>query len=405
LRLPDDLPAYVEGWYKISEFFDQPDVSRNWLRDLKQRIRYLYKMSQLAPDTRTKLANKLLPPLIEHASTEADICRVMDNLGNALIGYETADIGSELLLLERMAGITTQQYGQEQPPVRLMTYIKMLIGEARHVPQSAQEAFLGRCLPGLLKHLNQETFDWLDESTKLWPYEVATEWNMYRDSLRALIIPEPISSATHTTGETPATVLARLNPLAWFKSDQHPKAAASAPGAPVGKGEDTAATMNGQNITREQVDRVYIVKVPYIDYTIPLLRMQIQQFPSEKAQLEAKIKDLEALKTDPQQMRQRVQEELIDDVLIQEEIAKITKNDAKSKRELEEKDRLRDVFREFKSSQGYSFGILLDKHKIREREVRDAVLIFVRREMFARYLGKHQKMRLEDWLARKRNIH
>ncbi len=184
LRLPPELQASIEGWYKFAEFIAEPNVSRNWLRDLSHTIR---NMTQLTPDARSKLATKLVPRLVEFVSREADLARVIDNLGKGLMGPVTGLIGPDLLLLARMAEMAGEKYGQERPPARIALYVRMALGEARYLPPAEKEQFIDRCFQVLLKDMDAKIRDQL-KTDALWPNDFLVEWKAYssRSGLAAL---------------------------------------------------------------------------------------------------------------------------------------------------------------------------------------------------------------------------
>lgn len=179
-----DLQASVEGWYKIAEFIAEPNVSRNWLRDLSHTIR---NMTQLMPDARSKFATKLVPRLVEFVSREADLARVIDNLGKELVGPVTGLIGPDLLLLAQMAEIASEKYGRERPPARIALYVRMVLGEALSLPSAEKEQFVDRCFQALLKDMDPKTRDQI-RIDALWPEDFLAEWKAYssRSGLAAL---------------------------------------------------------------------------------------------------------------------------------------------------------------------------------------------------------------------------
>src|SRR5258708_2313830 len=64
--LRSDLRRAVEGWYRIAECIQNPDVTNNRLRDLGSGMSGI---TQLTSNARSKLVAKLVPRLVESAST------------------------------------------------------------------------------------------------------------------------------------------------------------------------------------------------------------------------------------------------------------------------------------------------------------------------------------------------
>lgn len=177
LRLSTDLQGYVDLWARIAQFMGRSDAAGNWLQDLIHTLRASQRL--LLPDAQKKLAGVLVPALIEHVTTEIDLGRAMDNLGEALSGQAAGTSEPGLHLLEQMAQVAGEKYGQERPPVRLSPYLKVVLGEARALASPEKEDFIDRCCGALLKHFDTKARDIFKSNPLLWPEEIVAEWRQY----------------------------------------------------------------------------------------------------------------------------------------------------------------------------------------------------------------------------------
>jgi hypothetical protein len=178
LRLSDELQAYVEFWSAMAAFIGRPTVGIHWLRSLSQTIHSSRVL--LAPETKEKLAGVLVPPLVDCVSDERELTRVMDNLGEVLLGAGQEAIEPGLLLLEQMASKAGERYGRERPPIRLVAYIKVVLGEARSLSAPEKEAFIDRCFHVLLQGFDTKIRNQLfKDNPAFWPEEIFAEWKEY----------------------------------------------------------------------------------------------------------------------------------------------------------------------------------------------------------------------------------
>lgn len=104
-------------------------------------------------DVQKKLMHVLVLALVDSVSTELDTGQVIDKLGKVLMGSGTGAIGSDLLLLEQMAARAGESYGHKYPPIRLMPYIKVVLGEACYLPSPQKEEFIDRCLTAVCQKI------------------------------------------------------------------------------------------------------------------------------------------------------------------------------------------------------------------------------------------------------------
>ncbi len=169
--LPASLQETAQGWYKIAEFLAEPKVSYNALRELSHSLR---NMSRLVPDVQKKLSVKLVPHLVEMVETDADLVRVIDNLGRA----------ASLQMLQNMAKRAGEKYGQERPPVRLAPYVRTILAEARSFDPSQKEQFLAACFQFLFVHVDKRTRDKF-KSDALWSQAQLKEWEQAQRYLRS----------------------------------------------------------------------------------------------------------------------------------------------------------------------------------------------------------------------------
>src|SRR5579883_3307676 len=169
--LPASLQETAQGWYKIAEFLAEPKVSYNALRELSHSLR---NMSRLVPDVQKKLSVKLVPHLVEMVETDADLVRVIDNLGRA----------ASLQMLQNMAIRAGEKYGQERPPVRLAPYVRTILAEARSLASPEKEQFLAACFQLLFVHVDKRTRDRF-KTDALWSQAQLKEWEQAQSYLRS----------------------------------------------------------------------------------------------------------------------------------------------------------------------------------------------------------------------------
>src|SRR5260370_33952091 len=161
------------------------DVTNNRLRNLGSGI---IGITQLRPNAISKLTGKLVLRLVESVSTEIDLGRVIDNLGKVLERQGQGGIDAGLLLLERMAKIAGEMYGQERPLVRIAPYIKVVLSESRSLLPAEKENFVDRYLNALLKHIDAQTRNLFTTNPMLWSEPIFAECRayLYRSSRAAI---------------------------------------------------------------------------------------------------------------------------------------------------------------------------------------------------------------------------
>ena len=169
--LPASLQETAQGWYKIAEFLADPRVSYNALRELSHSLR---NMSKLVPDVQKKLSVKLVPHLVEMVETDADLVRVIDNLGRT----------QSLQMLQNMAKRAGEKYGQERPPARLAPYVRTILAEARSLASPEKEQFLAACFQLLFVHVDKRTRDRF-KTDALWSQAQLKEWEQAQSYLRS----------------------------------------------------------------------------------------------------------------------------------------------------------------------------------------------------------------------------
>lgn len=494
LRLPDDLQASVELWGTIVEFIGRPDVSRNWLRDLSHTIRNSRLLLQLAPEAQKKLADVVVPALVERVSLEVDLGRAMDNLGRVLMGSGQGAIGPGLLLLEQMARIAGERYGGERPPVRLVPYIKVVLGEARQLLSPEKEAWIDRCLQVLLKDVDTKTRGMFKNNPALWPDEIFAEWKEYisRDGAAAVqatltrfreaLQNRNISGIVETydailDNNKKVTNEERLQlSLAWkfveaynadddtaildaynailgsrfrdffnftpaqlerIKQAQSRRQAPPRSTAPISvpyvqgsalipaksttpsgpaSNQSYVAVVKGKGIIPAWFELVTNLKYPYVQSRISSLQTKILQLqqPSQhgpdaekRRRQELKwekeeLKELEKLPSDPEQLRPIVLDDLVDDVLIQDGINEACQQDTTNRQWLDAEPDLPTILTGLRLHWGNSFSQLRSNDSSTSEDIKEAVRIFYRRELFARYLLEVERTQLSNWLKERR---
>ncbi len=359
LRLPADVQAYVQGWCSIARFIEQPAISKQWLSDVAA-------IPHLTPDTQMKLTAILVPRLVELVSTEADLCRVLDKLGQALIGQGIGAVGPGLLLLEQMAGVAGRVYGRERPPVRLIPYIKIAFGETHFVPSPEKEECIHRCLPGLLAYIDAETLMIIDANAPLWPLEIQVEWRAYLATRQGL--------STHITVAGGTAPINLTSSLAEDDNQQQP-----------------AATVNEQHISFEQFRKMYFVKSLYLQYD-----SHVQKRIAAYNRVPVEIKEPQA-PVENKQFRQAALNDLVNDVLIQEEIAELIKQNSSLSLNFDTGRQLSPIFQDFKVYCGASYAAWFSSNQLNDGDVLAVLRIFIRQGLFDLYLQTHGKS-LHSWL-------
>ena len=362
LRLPTDLQAYVQGWCSIAQFIEQPAVSRRWLSDVSA-------IPQLTPDTQVKLTSLLVPRLVEFVSTEADLCRVLDNLGQVLLGQGIGTAGPGLLLLEQMVGAAGEVCGRERPPIRLIPYIKIALGEAHALPSPEKEECVHRCLPGLLAYIDTETLMMLDANTALWPLAIQAEWKTYLAARYGL-------STIARTGET----------------EQTNHASSLAADSPL---QRLVATVNGQPVSFEQLRKMYYIKALYLQY-----ESYVQQRTVGHGRMHTETQELQTA-TDPQRLQQAALDALVNNLLIQEGIAELVKQNSSLSLNFDPNRQLSSIFQGFQAFCGTGYVTLLSSNHLTDDDVIAALRIFIQQDLFDLYLQTQRKS-LPAWLKERR---
>ncbi len=495
LLLPHDLQASVELWGTIAEFIDRPDGSRNWLRSLRHTL-HGNQVLQLTPEMRTKLADELMPTLVSCVSSEADVARMMDNLGQVLMGSVQGAIEPDLLLLEQMMKIASEKYGQDRPPARLVPYIRMVLGEARYLPSPRKEEWIDRCLRALLNRVDDRTCSTLlKNNPAYWPDEIFAEWKAYlkRDGaaaenaaltrLRAALQSgamseivdayDPILDTSRMVAndewrrlklalqfvqayksDDDAALVAAYNAIAGSpygkqlrcsqeqfdrlerarsrmssvprSSDPihavHPPSPPSSqhtstPALPQNKRQTVpaanqrfVAVVKSYGITPGWFAWVVSLKYPYTQYRITTLQERIEQLkPSnlqqDKQELKRRqqeLKELKKLPHDDQQLQPLVLDDLVDDVLIEEDIAAVLQTNQTQGWNLDPEPDLPTVLIRLSRGPGRNNSVLRSDNSSTVEQIKEVLRIFRRRELFADYLDAVRRTSLHDWLKERR---
>src|SRR5579884_151382 len=169
--LPSYLQEMVQGWFKIAEFLAEPKTSYNALRELSHSLR---NMSKLVPDVQKKLRAKLVPHLVKMVETDADLVRVIDLLGRA----------ASLDMLQDMAKLAGEKYGQERSPVQLAPYVRTILAEARSLDPAQKDQSLALCFQRLFAHVDKKTRDKFKTEAFLSQAQLK-EWEQVQKYLRA----------------------------------------------------------------------------------------------------------------------------------------------------------------------------------------------------------------------------
>lgn len=381
LSLPDELIAYIRGWSTLNQLIAQPALRGKWLQKVSYQVRT---MSKLQPGTRAALSHKLVPIFIEQISGEADLVRVLDNLGAILTGD---DLDPGLALLRSMAPSIREKYGREHPPVRLVPYIHIFLEQANTLDDAKKVEFIDPFLDSLLMYAEEAALARISLHTELWPQDIATAWQEYLERYYTALMNKEREEREKSEHNTQTALVTTSSPSTTEK--------------PV-------ATVNGIPITPELLDMVQILKHPYIEYRIDYLHKDIQAYPEHQWFRNPEIQTLEKIKRQPSKLPLFALDDLINDILIQEQIdVLIHEGQAKE----QDFTLAMPTLEGFKNQYGRARyeEDLLQKHHLTEQDVIEVLQIFRRSELFALHLSHTEEWKgidlpLQAWLKKRRSL-
>lgn len=176
--------------------------------------------------------------------------------------------------------------------------------------------------------------------------------------------------------------------------------------APVGN-QRAVATVKGQPILEGWLEWVFDIKQIYLRNRLQHVQEERQKIestgsPQEKKALkpikqeEDKISELLA---DIVKMRRATLENLIDDLLIQLEINSLRVGDTWWKQfDLDMENKITHIHTELAVKFGYTNPFLRSSESSNVEELKKALRIFIKRELFSSYLSLSKRPGLEDWL-------
>ena len=503
--LPTDLQQSVIGWYAIAEFLVQPQSSRYALHHLSQSMR---DMTRIVPDMQKKLNNKLTPRLVGLVHTEAELTRVLDNLGRK----------NEPALLQAMAIHAGEQYEKHHSPQRLAPFISMVLQECHQYESPEKEKFIDTCFQLLFKHVETRTRKqyWPEP---LWAETLVEEWNSYltrlgsADRERANALKQAISTGSvpnminafdpalesslsaqertiinlafkfvkaYNTNDDAGMVEAHqalsqyrqarytqdqvnrlkqamafvqqrqqqqeLAEVAWRQQQQdlaeaawrQQQAARLPHAAPAGLGngsgsaeergrregtsyspvqpqqqdqpalvdnQKAVAIVNSQSILEGWLQLAINIERIYLSNRQLHLQEDMQKVEDKKElkPIKKEAKDIGNLINDVVKLRTMTLDELIDDMLIQEEIGKIRANDAVWRAlESEMEGKIVHLHKELATVPASINSPLRSTEKKDVQEIRTVLAVFIRRELFEKYLKQARQLTMGYWLKMQR---
>jgi hypothetical protein len=375
LHLPADLQAYVQGWCSIADFIGQHEMSKHWLRDASSSIRG---MPALEPGMQIKLTDMLIPRLIELISSEMDLCRMMDNLGQVLMGGGMGAMGPGLLLLEQITARVGVLYEQERPLVRLVPYIKVVLEEAYYLPSPEKEEFIHRCLPGLLRSSDTGALNMLKANAALWPLKVQIEWKAFLTRYGLATIAETVRETEQPNLTLQHNSIQPIASLVETRENDYP-----------------VAVVNKQTISFEQFRKMYYIKTLYRQYD-----SYVQQRTVNRDRMRTRMKE-SSRQVNDEQFQQEALDDLINDLLIREGIAELVKQNSSLSLNFDPNRLLSPLFGDFKEFCGLRYASLLSSYQLNDADVVAVLRIFLQQELFDLYL-QNQRKSLNSWLKERR---
>lgn len=376
LRLPADLRPYVEGWYAISELVAQPAKAKQWLR---KRGWSVHMMPQLTPDSQIKLTARLVPLLVEFVTSEADICLVTHNLGHVLIGASIGPLGPELILLEQLTTRASVTYRRERPPTRILPYLKAVFEEAHFLPSPEKENFIQRCLADSFYVFDASVLSMIESNAHLWPQQSQSEWH----------------SLLARSGRVGVATTPEEGSYANPTSQLYGQPTSALPPEALGNVNYPVALVNGQPVSFAHFRNMCRMKPIYAEY-----ERYVQQRTASQERPSAKAKE-QAGAINAQRLQQEALDDLVDDLLIQEEVAGLVRQNSHLALNFDANRQLSPLLQDFKVFCGPRYPALLSNYQLNDTDVAMVLRVFILRGLFEMYL-QNQRKSLSHWLKERR---
>src|SRR5579875_1110814 len=167
-------PLVINGWMTVAQFLQRSVAKAALDKEELQKLAMTLGVFTSLPNTsgQSRLSiDELLPILMSRITTESDLIRVVDILGPSLSL-------SELELLQRMARIVGQGYGQKYTLADVAIYISCGIVKFLRLQQIA---CISPLLDTLFEHVGTKEQKQLTDAGKLlWSSLVLTYWYQWR---------------------------------------------------------------------------------------------------------------------------------------------------------------------------------------------------------------------------------
>jgi hypothetical protein len=335
-----------------------------------------------------ELVARLLYLLVEHIGTEADLIRTIDRLDNILLASSddkknTANVESAYQLLEQLVVTMHERFQRDRlAAIRLVPYIKVLLGEAQVMLPDKKEPFVERCLTILLAENDTATLQLLDRHISLWPSSIQLEWQNYIGTHALLPIAEKEArnkEAAHLDNDEPA--------------NRGQKDTPSSPSAP----QQSVGSVNGREINYSQFRKLYALINLYLQYEHDRQSAEIYRSRGMVAEKEAPTL------LGHEYLCHRAIDNLVSDFLIQEGIEEALKRHGVSFTNFDTEKHIAADFQRFKAFQGEQYAPLLSTHQMNDEDITDVLRIFLRRKLFDQYLRRQAEPKnLLKWLSDRR---
>lgn len=385
-------PLVINGWMTVAQFLQRSVAKAALDKEELQKLAMTLGVFTSLPNTsgQSRLSiDELLPILMSRIRTESDIIRVVDILGPSLSL-------SELELLQRMARIIGQSYGQKYTLADVAIYISCGIGEFLRLQQIAG---ISPFLDTLLEHVSTKEQTQLHNAGQvLWPGEILEGWqNWWNDKVKASMPRFPsipsIGSAiwsSYAVSKQPAFT-APIPPVA--SPSQIPETK-----PPV---EYAVKLDNTIVVPYEYYKKMHFMLREGLPYRLNYLRRQnaydwIQEEIDLSERLLGEVSD--------RYRSEILAKYLLDDAFLRTEIKHLIETDKNFAQFYDPEQDIHSIIRDFEASIGEKYMKLRGSYT--EGDIRKMLLTFIRRDKLHLYLNQdkgwlRKKQTLARWLEQK----
>ena len=179
--LSPEFTDAILGWNSICALMEPGADVTSWLRNEAINSG---RLAHIALEHREQLLEGLTGALVKVLRYETSILEALHNLGSlyAVTEQETAStpFPPTHSLLRDLANQAGTAFGHEQPPLRLLPYLKIILVYAQELPGKQKEHFIDGCLHPLLLHVDEQEQERIDAHSALWFPELQSDWQSYR---------------------------------------------------------------------------------------------------------------------------------------------------------------------------------------------------------------------------------